>query len=353
MYDGNNFGLNDEYEYHEMCIDSADSTNAFSSAYTRLNWPKITLGKPLDNVVALKVLQVIVPKTYYVFNSTNNTFRYYWYFTSTWTLDGTVTIPVGNYTRAELLVVIQALLDPLTYAWTITDLPNQLKMTYFNNATSAASRYMMFTFSTTGRTFEGINNNGRSNAREALGWEGDSGSGTGGALTGSGITVYRGTTADPYKNVWPVTTGLTPGGKSTITPFVQQQNGPKYIYLNSKTIGPAFNIFLNGYAHMIPANSGATGPQICKIPVDNTPFGENIIYSDPDPQKWFHCPLGKIPSQLDFYLTLGVDNPDIPLDLNGASFIVKLGIITSKTTIERDFSSTTAGSRVTKMIKTK
>lgn len=348
MYDANNFGLNDDYEYHEMCIDSADSTNAFSTTYSRLNWPKITLGKPLDNVVAIKVLQVIVPKTYYVFNSSNNTFGFYRYQTSGvgWQVNGIPSITPGNYTIAEMLLEIDTRLEACFTGWTITSLPNQLKMNYYNNAGTGTSRYFLLSFIDTTQTFEGRNNNGRNNPREALGWVGNAGTIGGGLLAGSGlpISVYRGS------NVFPFSTGIP---KQTDTPNVIQLEGPKYIYLNSKTIGPAININLNGYAHMIPANTGGTGPQICKIPVDNTPFGGNIIYSDPDPQKWFHCPLGKLPSQLDFYLTLGVDDPTIPLDLNGASFIVKLGIITSKQTIERDFSSTTVGSRITKMIKTK
>ena len=86
--DGNNFGLNGNYDYNEFEIDSFDATQAFNGTYTIPNWPRILFGKPLDNVVAVKVLEATIPFKYYVINSTNNTFT----LEEPGPLSGTVTI---------------------------------------------------------------------------------------------------------------------------------------------------------------------------------------------------------------------------------------------------------------------
>jgi hypothetical protein len=102
------------------------------------------------------------------------------------------------------------------------------------------------------------------------------------------------------------------------------------------------DVYLNGNGHMIPPNTGADNPQICSIPVPKTTRGENIIYTDPDPQKWFRFGGDlNFPTSFDFYLTSGVNNT--PLDLNGQSFIVKLGVLTNKREFERTFPTSTIG----------
>ena len=106
---------------------------------------------------------------------------------------------------------------------------------------------------------------------------------------------------------------------------------------------------------MIPPNTGAIGPQLCSIPVGDTLSGENIIYNDPDPQKYFKFGGNlSFPTSFDLYLTSGTASEQVPLDLNGGSFIVKLGVLTNKKTIDRSFPSSTGGySRVRQLVLTK
>lgn len=350
MYDADNFGLNDDYEYHEIIIDSRDALTQFSSSYTSLNWPKITLGKPLERVAAVKVLQVIIPNTYYPINSTNNQIGYYsWLGTDPvrWTNQGPDSITPGNYTKTELdTQVSNTLTNSIPTTFSVTDLPAQMKSYYLNSGTAPADRNYMFSFLNTLQTSEEINNNARTNPRLILGWEGGAGRITGSLLGAgtSGITVSKG----------PQVFGGAGTLKFTTTTNVVQSNGPPSIYLNSSIIGSMIHVYLNGNGHMIPPNTGNDNSQICSIPVKNVARGENIIYSDPDPQKWFRFGGNlNFPTSFDFYLTSGVNN--IPLDLNGQSFIVKLGVLTNKREFERSFptSTNTGYERVRNLVITK
>jgi hypothetical protein len=352
MYDSNNFGLNDDYEYHEIIIDSRDAVNSFESGYTSLNWPKIQLGKPLERVAAIKVLQVIIPKTYYPINSTNNVFGYYSWFSTDpvrWTNRGPITIPVGQYTQSEIIPVIQSLLGSTPTSWTITDLPSQIKTLYTNNGTTAANRSYMFSFTNTSQTSTEVNNSARTNPRLVLGWQGGAGQATGAALAAgtSGINVSKG--PNVFGNLNQV--------KAASTPNVVQNEGDPYIYLNSSILGSMVNLYLNGNGHMNAPNTGADGPELCSIPVPTSvPRTENIIYTDPDKEKWFKFGGNlDFPQVFDMYLTLGVASDQVPLDLNGESFIVKLGVLTNKKEFERTFPSSTVGGyeRVRNLIVTK
>lgn len=367
MYDLNNFGVSDDYEYHEILLDSRDTTSAFNGTYTKENWPKFQLGKPLDNVAAIKVLQVVVPKTYYTINSTNNTFNFWTFFVSDnprWTNRGPVTIPVGHYTKAELNTVLSSVLTTaisISITFNLTDLPAQMKTFWDNTGTDASNRTFMYAFSdpiqystvypslNTITNFLEVNNNARTNPRLVLGWEGGAGT-TSGTLVSSNTGLPAGTPA-PYRNNQ-VVGGLNIS-KDTTTTNVDQIDGPPYLYLNSRTFGGMIHMYLNGLGHMNTGNESADGPQICQIPVTNVTRGKNIIYSDPDPQKWFFLGNVEFPKMFDLYLTAGVSSPFVPLDLNGASFVVKLGILTNKKTNEQIFASTSETNRVTKLISAK
>lgn len=274
--DGNNFGLNGNYEYNEFEIDSFDALQAYNSSYTSLNWPRIYFGKPLTNVVAVKVLQVTVPFKYYVIHSGNNTFL----------LDAnTVTLDVGSYTASELATQISSKVNGLIAGTTSCSYSTStMKFTISNNAPTA------FTL-----TFGAAGNNGSTNARLVLGYN----------------------------------AGTTASSATQVGPNVAQWNGPPYLYLNSATLGTMINLFLNGDGIVNANGTGADGPQVCMIPV-NTTRDNTITYTDPDPQKWFYVGSQNFNAGLDFYLTMGTGNQQVPLDLNGSRFCVKLGILQAK-----------------------
>lgn len=367
MYDSNNFGVSDDFEYHEIIIDSRDALSQYSPNYTSLNWPKIFLGKELERVAAVKVLQVVIPKTWYNVTSDNGTFRQFMYFTqppSRWTMYNPAVITPGRYTKSLLLTAtVTAMVAAPINVISITDLPSQMKSSWAISGSGSSVRTFMHTFGgslqpTTAidQAYSMYNNNARNNPRRALGWQGGSGAPTAGTTLLSALSQGVGSTgatitAYPGPNVPPIT--QLP--KTYSTPNVNELDPPS-LYLNSKTLGSMINnIHLNGAGHMVTPGTGADEEQICSIPIPSTTLaGENIIYSDPDPQKWFRFGGNlNFPTSFDFYLTSGVNIE--PLDLNGSSFVIKLGVLTNKREFERTFPTSTSGGyeRVRNLVITK
>jgi hypothetical protein len=302
--DGNNYGLNGNYDYNEFEIDSFDALQAFNGTYTISNWPKIFFGKPLENVAAVKILEATIPFTYYVINSTNNTFTL---LESAGLGGGTVTIPVGNYTSSEFPAILKTALEvvgDLTYTVTYDNPSMKLTITGVP-AVVAGNRDFSFVFSST------------STLAQILG-----------CRRGTSIQSTISTTA-------PI---LSP-------PDIAQLNGPPYLYLNSRSLGSMVHLYLNSDGIINATGTGADGPQVCLIPV-NTTRGNTITYKDPDPQKWFYTGSQNFTGFLDFYLTLGVSPENIPLDLNGGRFVVKLGILQSKAQGNDNMTSTRGNHRV-------
>jgi len=285
---GDNFGLNDNYEYYEFSLDSLDADDAFNSQNLTTDWPVFTVaGKgPLTDVVALKVLEVQIPFSWYVFNSKNNTF------TITETTGGThtITIPIGNYTSSTLPAILTTALSPAvagttqTITCTYNTSTNNLTFTSavntnvfsFNFGTQVASE----NFSP--RLFIGFNY---------------------GSITSSQVT----------------------GPVQAITsPYSVLLSGPNYLYLNSQKIGSDLDLYLPKEATNL--GGGLAGPQMCKIPV-NCNAGGTVIYQDSSPMMWFKYDQLQSLNGFDFYLTLGNLSAQSPLQLNGLGFSIKLGIL--------------------------
>lgn len=97
------FGLADNLKYNEFVFDSLTARNELTSEYQISDWPLFLPGKPINNVAAVKILEAQIPFSYYVFNETNNTFHL---IESTTSIPLLVTIPVGNYTADNFVVVV-------------------------------------------------------------------------------------------------------------------------------------------------------------------------------------------------------------------------------------------------------
>lgn len=286
MSTGTNFGLNDSLKYTEFEFDSDQAISAKDASYYTSDWPLFYLGKPLANIAAMKILEVQVPFSYYVFNDNNNTF------TLTESDGGgarTVTIPVGNYDSSIITTILGAALTTAsanshTYTVVYGSTTQLLQIT----SNAGGSRTFTLTFGANTNDF------GWTNPRIWLGF-------AGGANTSNTSQVLT-------------------------APYVIQLTGPNYVYVNSVVLGAMIKLFL-------PANyqSGgllaADGPQCARIPITSQPCGVTF-WQDPDPQKYFDMENWTSLAQIDFYLTLG-DNPE-PLSLNGNSFALKLGILTNE-----------------------
>ena len=299
----NNFGLNNDYEYMELVLDSLDATSSYQSSAAATDWPLFVIsGKgPIDYMVALKIMEVQIPVSWYVFNTVNNTFL----LTESGPTIATyalVTLPVGNYNTTEVSANFGTALTAASVAignnrtYTVTYNDNLGKFVISAGASAT------FPFTLTFGAPAGIPgvqpNSGNTNPRLWLGFP-----------PGSTTSTYVG------------------GHDVLQAPNYQMIGGPAYVYLNSTVIGSNVDLYLPEGAFNL--SGGKAGPQIAKIPV-NANSGGWIAWSDPDPQKYFPFNTTNSLNLVDFYLTLGNTTSQRPLQLNGLSFSIKVAILYKK-----------------------
>ena len=295
---GTNFGLNDSLEYTEFQLDSFDCTQSYNTSYSSSDWPKFYLGKPLNNVAAIKVIEAQIPFTFYIFNSNNNTFVL-----NEWTSGGTVnsgsrtvTITPGNYNYITIIAALNTALNTASangYTYTANYNPNTLKLSV-SNSNNVSGNFFTFTFGS-------LLDNGNTNARLPLGFI-------------------------PFITSSTVCTGTANTAVITAANVVQL-SGENYVYINSRSLGPLVKAYLPGNGLMNPTGSGADGPQLAKIPMTVNP-GQVYNWSDPNPLMWFDVGNTAFSGSLDIYVSLGT-NPT-PLLFNGDSFSLKLGVLTNQ-----------------------
>ncbi len=280
------YGISPELQYIEFYFDSLDTIQSPSSASSTRDWPQFLLRRPLSNIAAMKVLEVQIPFTWYVFNSLNNTF------TLQEDIGGpvTVTIPIGNYSSTSLASVLAGVLTAVspngrtytvTFSGASSTQPNTGKFTF----TSSVAAVFTFTFAST----EG-------NIDPAI------------------YLGFRGPT--PFSSS---------AGGVLVSPNVANVTGPNYVYLQSSKMGSLFNTYLPEGADKV----SSVGSEIAKIPVNVQPNGV-IYWQDPSPDMWFDFSNISNLADIDFYFTLGNTSAQLPLQFNGSSFSIKLGILINK-----------------------
>jgi len=287
-------GFSPSFKYYEFELDSLDCVSGANNNVSKTNWPLFKIGgkRPLQNIAAIKILEVQVPFTFYIFNTTNNTFL----LNETGQSPVTVTIPVGNYSITQFQTVLATALTSAslnTHTYSVSyDSPTQ-KITIWNNVLVTS------TFSVTMGT-AGDTDGDENSPAQALGFP-------------PGTTLTSGFSA--------VLVGSNRGNFIT-SPFAIMITGPNYLYANSNRVGNLTDLYLPQGA--INLGRGNGGPQMAKIPVNGQP-GDIIFWQDPDPEKWFD--LENLPSltEIDFYFTLG--NTSQVVNFNGQPFSLKLGVI--------------------------
>lgn len=291
----NNYGLNDDLQYYEFELDSLDASGSGGNSAST-DWPLFYIGgrEQLRNIAAIKIIEAEIPFSWYVFNTSNNTF------VLTEAAGGpvTVTLPVGNYTTDQLSSLIGKALSTASIAgrtYTVTYSTITQKFTFFNNAATTSP----FTL-----TFGLPLDFGNTTAR-----------------------LYIGFPGGPTSSQTFSTSGTANNGDALLAPFAVQVTGPNYVYINSNRIGQLANLFLPKGA--LNLGGGNAGPQLAKVPVDVLP-GQVVFWQDPDPQKWFDVENLKQLDSIDLFLTLGNTSNQLPLQLNGLGFSVKIGVLLNK-----------------------
>lgn len=273
------FGLNQTFEYMELNLDSWDTTSAGRQTFIgstsnpsliRYSAPNYFFTSKSPIVAGLKVLQAEIPFVYDVITPVNNTFVY-----TTAGIPFTITIPVGTYTGPQLAAQLQTLFGAITAGFLVTWSSQLLKFTF------------TYPLATTWSLFFGT----RDTAYSPMGFV-------------PGVV---------YSN-----TGIA---STIVSAIIGQVSGPYYLYVNSTKIGALINCNLAD-----GSKTQGIGPQICRIPV-NVQFGSVIFYTDPDPSKYFDFFAGTQFDSMDFYLTLGSDQYQLPLDMKGSPWSLKLGVL--------------------------
>jgi hypothetical protein len=288
--------LNSTFEYVELCLDSWDSSTSGGTSFEgstspanqiQFSWPQYYFTSKKFVVAGMKILSAEIPFVFDIVTTRNNTFQF--------TLAGvptTLTIPTGTYTGTTLAAALQTLIQTVSPGFLVTWSSTTLKFT--------------FTFS-------------------------------GGAFTWGFIFPSR-ATAYSLMGFLPNSTTTQFGNGSFTSVTVASPTGPYYLYVNSRAVGSLVNFNLPD-----GAATGA-GPELCRIPI-NTNYGGVILYTDPDPEKYFDFFIGNQITTMDFYLTAGSDQYQKPLDMKGVSWSLKIGFL-----VYRD-ASPNLGKRPASMMK--
>lgn len=282
------YGVSNNYDYTEISLDSEDFTRGQNSLFTALNWPSFEVGgmQTMTKIVAFKVISAEIPFSYYVFNTRNNVF------TLDESADGPrqITITPGNYTSSQM----------------ITELNTQF-------AAGIVTAVYTVTYSSITQKFTITSDGGGGNASFTLNF------GVAGSTTNTDTHWFLGFNSGVNASTLLVLE----------SPNVILLSGPNYIYINSQNQGQLTNNILPKGAENL--GGGNRGPQMAKVPVTSGP-GSIIFYNDPAPEYWFNVGFIDVLQDIDFYLTLG--NFRHPMDLNGLSFQIKLGVLKQKKSLD-------------------
>jgi len=263
--------LNPTLKLTELALDSADATTSGdgSGELVKYSWPLFYYTSRSENIVALKILQAEIPFVFDTVNDSNNTFIF-----NHGGIDYTITIPSATYTGPAMATVLTTLLSAISGGFTVTWSSSTLKFS-FNHV----------------------------------------GAGVWGLFFPSRNT--------PYSNLgFLINTVYSDTGASTIvSQGVANVTGPYYIYVNSRKIGSLISFDL---ADGSP--TGGSSPAICRIPLTQA-YGGVCFYTDPDPDNYFDFFAGEQFDTFDFYLTLGSDQSQVPLDMKGTPWSIKLGLL--------------------------
>lgn len=274
------YGLNNVFEYVELCLDSWDNSgsgnNVFENSTSnqstlKYSWPQFNFSTKKLVVAGIKVIQAEIPFVFDVITPANNTFIY-----TVSAVDNLITIPVGTYTGVQLAAQLQVLMQAVSAGFLVTWNSQLLKFAF----TQLTAVPWSLTF------------NSRNTAYSVVGFY-------------PGFTV----------------TAVTGAGSQILSASAAQVTGPYYLYVNSRQVGSMVNFNLPD-----GGVQAGIGPEICRIPI-NVGYGSVIFYNDPTNDKFFDFFIGNQFDSMDFYLTLGRDQYQKPLDMKGSPWSLKLGLL--------------------------
>ena len=131
-------------------IDSSTRTSGTPSNFNT------TIELPPNNFDRVCLLQASIPKSWYLFDSTNNTFilREVDQVAPFGTYNLNITIPVGNYNRINLASIVTILLNTASASISAGPYTNTYKITYPSSSQTNTNKYTYTSTSTSGPTLK-------------------------------------------------------------------------------------------------------------------------------------------------------------------------------------------------------
>jgi hypothetical protein len=302
--------MDENYEYHELYLDSSDALTGITAGVDALNWPLYNLPFQLNNIESFKVLQVEIPNSYCPSAGASFRVDYYPAYTPgslstptsrTYTLLATG-IPSGPQIAADLSTKLAAdsgIVGALS-GWG----SNYLKCTFVPgiSTTDGVSNYVFETITTSSGS--ALNSNldftitvSDQRSEDSLGLR-----------IGTIACAAFGTTGTAVKK-------LTSTRPVLVT-------GPSYIYVSSNAVGNLCRTYLPAGAALL--SGGVSSPQMAKIPVTSDQ-GRFIIWNDSNTSHWYKVDTISSLTQIDIYCQLG--NFGGYINFQGLHFSIKLGVL--------------------------
>lgn len=291
----------DEYDYYEYQLDSMDCTESYNQSYTSKNFPNFRLKQSIDQIAFMKILEVSIPNFNFISEGSISDFIsgdffeiFYVAETPGGSNDFILQIKNGIYsTMTDLMTEIS------------TQMTSQsiLARTYVASFDSITQKISVTCTHPHNEDFE-ISFYPASNNKSYQ------------ILGANASTTYASIVAtDPNHRV------------ITFPNAADILGGKLFYYVNSNTLGSMFDILLPGNG-IFPTVSSNLGIQIAKIPF--SPNSNDItVWQDPVPDHWFNVQDFKISGGIDFFISSNTD-PSVPLNFNGKSFSIKLGLLKKK-----------------------
>ena len=261
------------FEYRELLCDSVATTSAGSPNASSNDWPVFLMQNSISNVAGIKVLEAEIPNVFDSVGINNRTLVY----TDAGT-PFTITIATGSYTGASLATALQNAIAAIRPGFLVTYDTNTWKFTFTQPAAiswslSFLTKYTLY------------------------------------SVLGFRVSTYSASGA----------------GSTIVSPFVAQVTGPLYLSINSFKFGGDINIrSIDSYTAQNLAQEVSS--VICRVPI-NVQKGSIIFYKDSSPDKFFDFQKFDFDS-FDLYLSLGYDQNQIPLDMKGYPWSIKLAVYT-------------------------
>jgi len=254
-------GINNYFEYSEIVLGSRETTQNNGS----VDWPIFNFNLWKPNLAGIKVLSAELPDVFDIVSSGNNTLIY-----TAAGVPNVITVSTGAPSGATLASQLQAQISAINPGFTVTYNASNFQFTF----TQSAALTWSLTFQTKYSLYRAI---------------------------GFDLGVYT----------------ASGGGSTLASTNFAQLNGPTYISVNSKTLGP--------YVHC-DGPDGTSSYNIGRIGHTNNSRGNNILFTDPTPDLFFDY-IGTDISKFDIYFTLGPDEIEQPLSFKGLGWSLKLGLL--------------------------